>query len=296
MEIFNEFNHNPNLAIALGFFDGVHLGHKKVIKSAVDFARQHNTKSAVITFKEHPCCIFYDVKPSYILKDSERRKQIADLGVDYLYEVDFKNLKDLSAEDYLKDILIKNFTPVSISTGFNHYFGSNKTGNPEFLEKNQEKYNYKYIKTEPQYINDKLISSTYIRECLKNGDIKEVNLFLGRTFEITGRVIHGAHLGEKLGYRTANLEYPENLIKIPFGAYKVTVNNEYNAVLNFGIKPTVSDIKKPVLEAHILNFDKDIYGEMISIQFLEFIRKEQKFSSEEELKEQIKRDIEKCTE
>ena len=296
MEIFNEFNHNPELAIALGFFDGVHLGHQKVIKSAVDFAKQHNTKSAVITFKEHPCCIFYDVKPSYILKDSERRKQIANLGVDYLYEVDFKELKDLTAQKYLEDILIKNFEPVSISTGFNHFFGCNKTGNPEFLEANQEKYNYRYIKIEPQYINDKLISSTYIRECLKNGDIKEVNLFLGRTFEISGKVVHGQHLGEKLGYRTANVEYPENLIKMPFGAYKVTVNNQYNAVLNFGVKPTVANISKPVLEAHILDFDKDIYGETISLQFKDFIRGEQKFNSEDELKEQIKRDIEKCTE
>ena len=296
MELFNDFNYNPKLALALGFFDGVHLGHQKVIKTAVDFAKQHNTKSAVITFKEHPCCIFYDVKPSYILKDSERRKQIENLGVDFLYEVDFKDLKNLSAESYLKDILIKNFEPVSISTGFNHFFGSNKTGNPEFLEANQAKYNYKYIKTEPQYLNNTLISSTYIRECLDSGDIKDVNLFLGRPFEIRGEVIHGLHLGTKLGYKTANLEYPENLIKIPFGAYKVTVNNEYNAVLNFGIKPTVSNVQKPVLEAHILNFDKDIYGEIISIQFLEFIRKEQKFNSEKELTEQIKKDIERCTE
>ena len=296
MELFNDFNYNPKLAIALGFFDGVHLGHQKVIKSAVDFAKQQNTKSAVITFKEHPCCIFYNVKPSYILKDSERRKQIENLGVDYLYEVDFKNLKDLTAKDYLEDILIKNFEPVSISTGFNHFFGSNKTGTPEFLEENQKKYGYTYIKTEPQHINDKLISSTYIRECLKNGDIKEVNLFLGRPFEIRGEVIHGLHLGATLGYKTANLDYPDNLIKIPYGAYKVTVNNKYNAVLNFGVKPTITNISKPVLEAHILDFDKDIYGETISIQFKDFIRQEQKFNSKTELMEQIKKDIKKCTE
>lgn len=293
MQIFTELNTNKNLSLALGYFDGVHLGHQEVIKSAVNFAKQRNSKSAVITFKDHPCCHFYGVCPKYILSRKQREEKIAELGVDYLYELDFNDLLcELSAKDYLEKILINYFAPISISTGFNHYFGAKKSGNVEFLRKFQNIYGYKYFEISPKKLDNEIISSTIIRNLLQNGDIQKANKMLGYNFSITGKVIEGQKLGRKLGFNTANLVYPAELIDIPFGAYQTEVNN-LKAVTNFGIRPTVSNQKQPVIETHILNFNENIYGKTISVNFIKMLRAEQKFNSIEDLKQQISIDINK---
>ena len=292
MQVFGELNENKGLSIALGYFDGVHLGHQAVIKSAVDFAKANHLKSAVITFKDHPCCYFYGVCPKYILSREERQKRIADLGVDYLYELDFdEKLCALNAEQYLSQVLFKYFEPKSISTGFNHCFGAKKSGNVEFLRKNQAKYGYKYFEITPQYYNDEIISSTLIRSLLQNGKIELANSMLGNSFEIFGKVVEGQKIGRTLGFRTANIEYPVELVDIPFGVYEVQTQFG-KGIANFGIRPTISKVDKAVLETHILNFDNDIYGEILEIKFIRMIRREQKFLSIDELKNQIKMDIE----
>ncbi len=293
MQVFYELNQNNNLALALGYFDGVHLGHQKVIKSAVEFAHQNNTKSAVITFKDHPCCYFYGVCPKYILSRKQREEEIAKLGVDFLYELDFdETLAGLSAEEYLKNILIKYFSPVAISTGFNHHFGVKKSGDAEFLKKNQSKYSYKYFEIPPQKIHDEIISSTTIRNYLQKGDITNANKMLGKDFSITGEVIEGQKLGRGIGFRTANLIYPTEIVDIPFGVYQVETTYG-KGITNFGIRPTVSNTEKAVLETHILDFDKDIYGKTIRVEFIKMLRREQKFNSVDELKKQIQSDISK---
>ena len=134
MQIFTSLNENKNLSIALGYFDGVHLGHRAVINSAVNFAKENNLKSAVITFKDHPCCFFYGVCPKYILTREQRREKLASSGIDYLYELDFdEKLSSLSAQEYLENILVKYFTRITISRGSNPEFGPETTGTPEFL-------------------------------------------------------------------------------------------------------------------------------------------------------------------
>lgn len=294
MQIFTELNENPHLSLALGYFDGVHLGHQAVIKNAVDFAAQNGLKSAVITFKDHPCCFFYGVCPKYILSRTDREKQIANLGVDYLYELDFnESLSSLPAEEYLKKVLIKNFRPKAVTTGFNHYFGSFKSGDTGLLKKMQDTYNYQYFEIPPQKLENETISSTAIRNLLSGGQIEKAAQMLGYNFSISGKVIEGQKIGRKIGFRTANLEYPGELITIPFGAYAVKVklyNKIYSGVTNFGIRPTVNG-SKVTLETHILNFDKDIYGEIIEIKFLKKLRAEKKFASLDELKKQIQIDI-----
>ena len=291
MQIFTDLNENKNLAIALGFFDGVHLGHQKVIKSAVNFANKNGLKSAVITFRDHPCCHFYNVKPKYILSRKDRESKIEELGVDYLYEIEFcKNLSKLNADEYIKDVLMKYFTPKSISTGFNHYFGANKSGNAEFLMENQYKYNYEYFEIPPQKINDQIISSTLIRNYLQKGDISSANKMMGHKFKISGNIIEGQKIGRAIGFRTANILYPDELIEIPYGVYE-TETNFGKGITNFGIRPTISMDKLPVLETHILDFNQDIYGQKIEINFVKLIRKEQKFGSVEDLKKQIAKDI-----
>ena len=289
MQVFYELTENKNLALALGYFDGVHLGHQKVIKSAVDYAQNNGKKSAVITFKDHPCCYFYGVCPKYILSRKQREEEIAKLGVDFLYELDFnETLAGLSAEEYLKNILIKYFSPVAISTGFNHHFGARKSGDAEFLRQHQDRF--KYFEIPPQKINNEIISSTAIRNYLNKGEIAKANEMLGKNFSISGKVIEGQKLGRKLGFRTANLIYPAEIVDIPFGVYEVQTTYG-KGITNFGIRPTVSSTKKAVLETHILDFDKDIYGKTIKVEFLRMLRKEQKFNSLDELKRQITIDI-----
>ena len=291
MQIFTSLNENKNLSIALGYFDGVHLGHSAVINSAVNFAEENNLKSAVITFKDHPCCFFYGVCPKYILTREQRREKLASSGIDYLYELDFdEKLSSLSAQEYLENILVKYFTPKSISTGFNHHFGAQKSGTPEFLRNNSKKYGYEYFEIPPQKIDGEIISSTAIRNYLQNGQIEKANKMLKDNFAITGIVVEGQKLGRKLGFKTANLIYPPELIELPFGVYET--NTQYGkGITNFGIRPTVSSTQKPVAETHILNFAKDIYGEKINVEFVRMLRKEQKFNSVNELKQQIAKDI-----
>ena len=291
MQIFTSLNENKNLSIALGYFDGVHLGHSAVINSAVNFAEENNLKSAVITFKDHPCCFFYGVCPKYILTREQRREKLASSGIDYLYELDFdEKLSSLSAQEYLENILVKYFTPKSISTGFNHHFGAQKSGTPEFLRNNSKKYGYEYFEIPPQKIDGEIISSTAIRNYLQNGQIEKANKMLKDNFAITGIVVEGQKLGRKLGFKTANLIYPPELIDLPFGVYET--NTQYGkGITNFGIRPTVSSTQKPVAETHILNFAKDIYGEKINVEFVRMLRKEQKFNSVDELKQQIAKDI-----
>ena len=291
MQIFTSLNENKNLSIALGYFDGVHLGHRAVINSAVNFAKENNLKSAVITFKDHPCCFFYGVCPKYILTREQRREKLASSGIDYLYELDFdEKLSSLSAQEYLENILVKYFTPKSISTGFNHHFGAQKSGTPEFLRNNSKKYGYEYFEIPPQKIDNEIVSSTAIRNYLQNGQIEKANKMLKDNFAITGIVVEGQKLGRKLGFKTANLIYPPELIDLPFGVYET--NTQYGkGITNFGIRPTVSSTQKPVAETHILNFAKDIYGEKINVEFVRMLRKEQKFNSVDELKQQIAKDI-----
>ncbi len=295
MQIFTELNKKPNLSLALGFFDGVHLGHKKVIKSAVDFAKRNGIKSAVVTFKEHPCCFFRGIGPKYILTREERLKHIEALGVDYVYLLDFNSkLCMLSAEDYLREVLVGNFSPKSISTGFNHYFGAKKSGNVTLLAEKQVEYGYKYFEIPPQKVLGKTISSTAIRELLSKGQIKNANEMLGYNFSITGEVVKGQQLGRTIGFRTANLIYPNELIDLPFGVYLTVVTlggKKYQGVTNFGIRPTVSDSNKCTLETHILDFEKDIYGKYITVEFIKMIRAEKKFKSLNELKNQIIADV-----
>ena len=293
MQIFNNLNINPNLSLALGYFDGVHLGHKAVIENAVRYAHENNTKSAVITFKEHPCCYLWGVCPKYILTRKMREEKIANLGVDYLYELNFEKIRNLDAYEYLQDILMKYFKPKSISAGWNHNFGCNKTGNGKFLKDNCLQYGYEYFEIEPSKYQGDLISSTRIRNLLTVGDIESANSMLGYQFSIFGKVIRGRQIGRTIGFPTANINYPDELIELPYGVYSVIVkykNNKYAGIANFGIRPTVNG-SGTLLEVHISDFDKMIYDENIEILFNKMIRKEQKFASLDDLKEQIKKDM-----
>lgn len=295
-----------NLSLALGFFDGVHIAHKKILSTAVEFARENGLKSAVVTFEKSPRTI---INPSNSAKSAnlqtleDKLFLIEKTGTDIAYVLDFEDFKHLSAAEYLCDILIKNFAPKFITTGFNHTFGAkccgNAVGNSEFLYLHQN-LGYKYIEIEKMRLNNALVSSTNIKKLIELGYIKEANMLLGYDFNIEGKVVSGMKLARELGFKTANLNWCKNIVKLPYGVYFGTVDYKgikYRALLNWGIKPTVTRkvlSPEPVLEAHILDFDKEIYGDNIRVFFKLPLRKEKKFLNVEDLKAQIALDIKKC--
>ena len=297
MEVFYTPEKKINLSIALGFFDGLHKGHKKVINTAVETARKLNTKSAVISFVDHPTCLLLNRTPEYILSIEDKISTLKKLGVDYLYLLDFnKSLSEMSKEEYFK-FLIEFTNPKSITTGFNHFFGKNKEGDTQFLQSECEKNNIKYQKIAPVKINEEIVSSSAIRKALMNADFDTSKKMLDYDFYIKGNVKYGQQLGRKIGFKTANIEYPDKLIKIPYGIYctKIEYNQkEYKGITNWGIKPTISGENAPIAETHILNFDKDIYEENIKVSFLKKIRNEKKFDTLDNLKTQISKDVELC--
>lgn len=295
MEIVRELREIPNLSLALGFFDGVHLGHQAVINCAVDFARENNCKSAVVTFKEHPYCYFKGVSPKYILTLEDKYKYIEELGVDYLIELDFAKVCTMAPMQYLEEVLVKYFSPKAISTGFNHKFGVDKSGNVMFLSDCQEKFDYIYFATPPQSIYGDVISSTAIRQFIKSGSVFMADTMLGRKFAVSGTVIKGKELGATIGYPTANIIYPLDIVEPPHGVYEVEVNigdtQTYKGLANFGVSPTVSNSGICTLETYILNFKGNLYDSDIKVSFGRFIRPEIKFSNLDELKTQIDLDL-----
>lgn len=298
MEIIRELKEIKHICLGLGFFDGVHLGHKRLMSELVSEAKSVSAQTAVITFKKSPAENFID-DVSYINSLEEKENYIAQQGIDYLIELDFDhNLMSMTAEDYIEKVLYRYFEPKCIVSGFNHTFGHGKSGNPDLLRKYQTKFNYKYVEIPPLKYEEEIVSSTLIKELLEAGKVEEANQFLGYKYSISGEVIYGNQIGRTIGFPTANLIYPEKKVKIPFGVYSAGVNvqnDDYTGLLNYGVKPTVAGgERKPLAEVHIIGFNKDIYGEEIRISINKKIRDEQKFSSLNELKNQINKDMMRC--
>lgn len=294
MRIWNELTYIHKSSLALGFFDGIHLGHRVVLKNAINVAKKNNTESTVITFKSHPLNILTNEKVEQILSLEDKLNIMEKIGIDNIVLLDFSEIASMKANDYLEKILINYFSPVAITTGFNHHFGFNKEGDSDFLRKNEEKYDYMYFEVPPFVVKDKIVSCSVIRNLLHLGDFYNANKLLGYKFFIEGRVIKGEQLARKLGYPSANIIYPEEKIKVPHGVYFVEVtvdNNRYNGILNYGFAPTVNNSTNQKTEVHILNFDKNIYGEKIKIEFIAKIRNQMRFDNIEKLKAQIYRDI-----
>ncbi len=294
MQVFYKLNKNPNLSICLGFFDGVHQGHKVVLKNTVNLAQQNNIKSAVITFKDHPLCYLQNRTPQYIVSLEDRLRLIEKQCIDYAYVLDFdETIADAIAYDYLKNILVANFQPKFITTGFNHYFGANKLGDASFLRAYQNDFDYKYFEIPPITFNNTLISSSKIRQMISEGQTENIPNLLGEYFYVKGRVITGNRIGRTLSYPTANLKYPADIIKVSKGVYAALVEVDgktHKAIANLGKRPTIEGDHSLLLEAHLLDFNDNIYDKDIKVSFVKKLRNEQKFSSLPDLKSQLVKD------
>lgn len=298
MEIYKQLVSIKGSCVGLGFFDGVHIGHKALITELVNSAKSNGLKSVILTFKENPAKMFYE-SVKYISTTTEREQLFSELGVDAVVELDFdEKLMSMSADSYLSEIVYKYFEPKYIYSGFNHTFGKDKSGTPKFLYDNQALYKYVYVEIPPVIYNDEIVSSSLIKKYISSGDFDVANKMLGYDFKVEGTVIEGNKIGRTIGYPTANIIYPEFKQEIPYGVYSsstIVDGKRYKSILNYGRKPTInSDNVKAVAEVYILGFNKDIYGKNIEIYINKNIRSEVRFESVEELKQQIQKDIKLC--
>lgn len=281
-----------NSAVALGFFDGVHLGHQAVINQMLKMSKKLNVHSCVVTFETHPLQILARKPYPGIISLNKRIEIFDKMGVENILLLDFdNNLLSLSAYNYLQN-LKNSINPKIISVGFNHHFGNDKKGNREFLIKNETVFDYKSYICPPVEINNEIVSSTLIKKYIKKGNFEKTNTLLGRHFSLTGVVQKGEKIGREIGFATANIEQSSNLVQIPNGVYitRTEINKKlYNSITNIGTAPTLKNTKN-LIETHIFNFEKDIYNKEIEIFFIKKLRDEKKFNSKEELINQIKKD------
>ena len=285
----------PSISIALGMFDGMHLGHQSIVNRAIELSKEISGVGAALTFKNHPLTIIDKEHAPLAIATSEiRRNVLQDMGVELLIEIPFtKELSRLSPLDFLA-LLRDNLAPKYIVVGKNFTFGYGGKGTGKMLVREGENYGF-IAEICPTVRNgNKPISSTRIRALIKDGNLSEVNNFLGRPLSYIGKVISGDKRGRTIGFPTANLKLDANRAMLPNGAYAAKVKYRdkiYNAIVNIGNNPTFNG-KETRLEAHILDFSKNIYDENIEIMFLAKLREEKRFADVEELKTALKNDIE----
>lgn len=287
-------NKYPATVIALGTFDGLHLGHTDVINTAKDYAERSGLKLAVFTFSNHPLALIRpDLVPVRIISAEEKIKLLESFGVDYLINIPFtEDFAALSPDEFLDRLACFNYRCLVVGENFTYGFlGSGKT---ETLERSGRKNGFDVIVRPLVKMNGNVVSSTGIRNLIQAGHIEYANRMLGRAYSITGKIVHGEQRGRKLGFPTANIELLHGEMAVPApGVYAVTASIEgsiYEGMGNIGNNPTFNDVEHARLEVNLFNCSGDLYGKTMSVQFHKYIRAEKKFSGLEELCRQIEED------
>ncbi|MBL6445935.1 bifunctional riboflavin kinase/FAD synthetase [Fulvivirga sp. 29W222] len=291
-----DFKRLDYAVVTSGTFDGVHVGHQKILSRLKEIARKNNGETVLITFWPHPRFVLYPEQTDLKLLNTFEEK--ADLlrkqGIDHLLRIPFtKEFSKLTSEEFIKNILVNTIGTKKLVIGYDHRFGKNREGSFEHLKENSSIYGFDVEEISRQDIDNVGVSSTKIRTALLEGDAATSTELLGRPYSISGRVIKGEKIGRILGFPTANIEVDSQHKLIPAdGSYAVKVHHRdqiYQGMLNIGYRPTVNG-KTRTIEAHLFNFNEDIYGETICIDFIRRIRDEIKFSDVEELKKQLASD------
>jgi riboflavin kinase / FMN adenylyltransferase len=285
----------PPLSMALGYFDGVHLGHQKVILEAKKQANQKGLLSAVMTFDPHPSVVLgkNEKHVQYITPLAEKINLIEELGIDYLFIVNFTaEFANLLPQEFIDQYVI-DLNVKHVVAGFDFSYGRMGKGSMEILPfHSREKFTFTIV--DKFTSGDEKVSSTRIRQYIKNGRTTELPELLGRFYTTAGIVVHGDKRGRTIGFPTANVDTMDEFILPPLGVYAVKIKigqDWYEGVCNVGYKPTFNkDALKVSVEAHIFNFKKDIYGKKVTIEWHQYLRKEQKFSGIQELVAQIEKD------
>ena len=293
----NELAEFKNSVVTIGTFDGVHIGHQKILKKLNNEASSVNGESILFTFYPHPRMVVFPDSHNLKLIQTidEKIESLRHYGLDNVIIYPFtKDFSRLTAFEFVRDILVNKLKVKKLVIGYDHQFGRNREGNIDFLRESAEIFDFEVIEISAQEVDEVNVSSTKIRNSILDGNIDRANDFLGRCFRITGEVVKGNRLGRELGFPTLNLQLLNDHKIIPSeGVYAVEIelmNVVYQGMMNIGKNPTVSDISERKYEVHVFDFDKDVYGEHVVILFHQFIRKEKTFDNLEELKSQIRED------
>ena len=299
MKIFNSINIPKNYkvsALAIGNFDGIHRGHQKVFEETRKFAKRKKIKFGVFTFTPLPVMFFYkNIKNFRLTSEDQKIKLFKKHQVDFVTNIKFnKNFSKISAEDFIKKIIYKKMNPQLLSVSNNFRFGRKRKGDVNLLKKFSNKYAYRLLNITPLKYSGKMVSSTRIRKCLKNGDINLANKLLSRTWFIDGQVKKGKKIGRKLGYRTCNVKIKNYILpKIGIYAVKISVGdkkNIYGGVAYLGSRPTFRG-KEIFLETNIFGIKKSLYKKKLRVYFLKFLRGDRKFKNPTQLIRQMNKDV-----
>jgi len=299
MNIYNhidEFRKIHNAVVTIGTFDGVHIGHQKIISRLQEVAHKKDGESVILTFFPHPRMILHpdDLNIKLISTMNEKAEKLAELGVDHLIITPFtRDFSNLTPQEYIKDILLDKIGTSQIIIGYDHRFGKDRMGGLKELQTFSKNFDFGVEEIPEQDINDVAVSSTKIRNAILSGDVKTAQDFLGYSFQLSGKVIKGDQLGRELGFPTANLFIEESYKLIPAdGIYAVNVEFENlnqkvsKGMAYIGHRPTINGMHRNI-EVNIFDFNEDIYGQTIRIKFKAFLRGDKKYDSLEALKKQL---------
>jgi riboflavin kinase/FMN adenylyltransferase len=293
--------HPPHFSIVTsGTFDGVHLGHQKILARLKELATRKQGETVLLTYWPHPRLILQPEDKSLRLLStlSEKVNLLEEMGVDHLIILPFtKELSQMSSEEFIREILVDKIQTKTLVIGYDHKFGKNREGSFEYLQSHSHLFGFAIEEISRQDVDDLGVSSTKIRTALAQGDISTANKYLGRPYDLSGQVVNGQQIGRSLGFPTANIQIADDFKLLPRdGAYAVhaEVNSiQYKAILNIGDRPTV-DGEKKTIEAHLIDFKGNLYGQELRIYFQEFLREEKKFESLDALKNQLVIDRERA--
>jgi riboflavin kinase/FMN adenylyltransferase len=285
--------------VTIGTFDGVHLGHQQILKQLIETSQKSKLKSVLLTFFPHPRMVLQpDVSIRLIQTIEERERALAKTGLDYLIIHPFSaEFSRLSADDYVKQVLVEQLNVQKVVVGYDHRFGRNRTASLEDMYHYADIYDFEVIEIDAKKIDSTAVSSTKVRKAIDEGNIELANTYLGQSFTLEGMIVHGDKRGRELSYPTANidLQNPHKIVPKQ-GVYLVKSNLEDRVIygmMNIGTKPTF-DITMPSIEVHFFDWDGDLYGQVVQVELLKWVREEQKFGSVEELQAQIQADEQYC--
>jgi riboflavin kinase / FMN adenylyltransferase len=299
MKVFTEaeeIKNNKNAVVTVGSFDGLHLGHIKILNKVNELAKSSNCSSAVVTFDPHPRYVLSQNYEMKILTSLDEKKEIFEkLGIDNLMVINFtKDFSQLTSDEFIKKFILQKIGASHMVIGHDHKFGKDRLGDEQKLREVGKQYNFDVTAVAPENLNDEIISSTKVRRALVEGDVEKAEHLLGRKYSITGAIVLGAQRGRVLGFPTANTKLFEDEKAVPAnGVYVVDCFLDYRkyfGIMNIGYRPTFENKHELVLETHILNFSGDIYGKTLKIEFLKRLRDEKKFESRDALIHQIEYD------
>ena len=295
----NDFSINTPSILTLGTFDGVHKGHQKILRKLNSEAKKNKLKSIVLTFFPHPRTVLNPKSTLRLINTIKERTELFEKSkIDILITHPFdKNFSELSPEKFVKEILVEKLNIKKILIGYDHRFGKNRKAGIKDLKKFGLKYDFEVIEIGVQEQNNVSISSTKIRKSIENGNINKAKSYLGYDFSIEGEVIKGNAIGRTIGFPTANLNIEEDYKLVPKrGVYLIKTfldNKKVFGMMNIGVKPTLK-IDQETIEVNLFNWDQNLYGKVIKVFTLEYIRDERKFDSIIDLEEQIKLDKKTC--